>query len=202
MSSDPKGPHVEGPHDIGPDEEADDDAPPPALARAPLGPPVSTPPEQVVRAALARARSAARARGLRPGDRPRRAVAPAAGTPGPDARDPQPLAASARRLAADLGWGHELVAGGLAARWPQVVGPQVAEHCEYVGLDAGVLTVRASSTAWATNLRLMTSALLARLAEELGEGVVVEVTVLGPSGPGFGRGRRRVPGRGPRDTWG
>ncbi|WP_201292663.1 hypothetical protein [Cellulomonas citrea] len=83
MSSDPKGPHVEGPHDIGPDEEADDDAPPPALARAPLGPPVSTPPEQVVRAALARARSAARARGLRPGDRPRRAVAPAAGTPGP-----------------------------------------------------------------------------------------------------------------------
>lgn len=197
MSSDQRDPPDDGPVD-----DSHDDPPPPALARAPLGPPVSTPPEQVVRAALARARSAARARGLRPGDRPRRTVAPAAGTPGPDARDPQPLAASARRLAADLGWGHELVAGGLAARWPQVVGPQVAEHCEYVGLDAGVLTVRASSTAWATNLRLMTSALLARLAEELGEGVVVEVTVLGPSGPGFGRGRRRVPGRGPRDTWG
>jgi predicted nucleic acid-binding Zn ribbon protein len=174
----------------------------PMLARAPLGPPVSTPPEQVVRAALARARAAARAKGLRPGDRARQVVAPAAGAAGPDARDPQPLSASARRLAADLGWGHDLVAGGLAERWPQVVGAQVAEHCEYVGLDAGVLTVQASSTAWATNLRLMTSALLARIADEVGEGVAVEVVVLGPSGPGFGRGRRRVPGRGPRDTWG
>ncbi|MCG2797698.1 MAG: DciA family protein [Cellulomonas sp.] len=194
MSSDPE--------DETPPEAVAEVATGPTLARAPLGPPVSTPPEQVARAALARARAAARAKGLRPGDRPRRMVAPASGTAGPDARDPQPLSASARRLAADLGWGQELVAGGLAERWPQVVGAQVAEHCEYVGLDAGVLTVQASSTAWATNLRLMTSSLLARIGEEVGDGVVVEVIVLGPSGPGFGRGRRRVPGRGPRDTWG
>jgi hypothetical protein len=26
--------------------------------------------------------------------------------------------------------------------------------------------------------------------------------VLGPQGPGFGKGRRSVKGRGPRDTWG
>jgi predicted nucleic acid-binding Zn ribbon protein len=121
---------------------------------------------------------------------------------GPDARDPQTLATTSRRLAADLGWGQDLVSAGLAARWPEVVGTQVAEHCAYVGLDGGVLTVQASSTAWATNLRLMTSTLLGRLDTELGAGVVVEVTVLGPAGRSFARGPKSVRGRGPRDTWG
>ena len=68
--------------------------------------------------------------------------------------------------------------------------------------EAGLLTLRASSTAWATTLTLESPRLLRRLAEELGEAVVVEVRVLGPGGPGFGRGRRSVPGRGARDTWG
>ena len=159
------------------------------------------PPDQVARTALARARRAARAKGLRPGapgTRPE--LRP--GAPGPDARDPQPVGVTARALAADLGWDTDLLAGTLAARWSQVVGPQVADHCELVSLDAGLLTVRASSTAWKTELSLMTSALVARCDDELGVGAVVEVRVLGPSGPGFGRGRLRVPGRGPRDTWG
>lgn len=162
---------------------------------------VRVPPDQVVRRALARAKQAARARGLRPGvdlSRP----APAVGTPGPDARDPQLVGATVRVLADELGWAADLLAGGLAARWAEVVGSEVAEHCELVGLDGGVLTVRASSTAWARQLGLMTQVLVRRCEEVLGAGRVVEVTVLGPTGPGFGRGRLRVPGRGPRDTWG
>jgi len=101
-----------------------------------------------------------------------------------------------------MGWQADLTAGTLAGRWAQVVGDQVADHCEMVSLEAGLLTVRASSTAWKTELSLMTAALVARCDDELGPGVVVEVRVLGPGGPGFGRGRLRVPGRGPRDTWG
>ncbi len=159
------------------------------------------PAEQVARTALARARRAARDRGLRPG-MPGTRTDPRPGTPGSDARDPQLVGATARALAADLGWDADLQAGTLAARWPQVVGPQVADHCEFVSLEAGLLTVRASSTAWKTELSLMTSALMARCDDDLGPGTVVEVRVLGPSGPGFGRGRLRVPGRGPRDTWG
>lgn len=161
-----------------------------------------TPPEQVARAALARAQLAARARGLRPGDPGRRPLAPAPGSAGPDARDPQPLGPTARRLAQELGWDADLTAGGLAARWAQVVGPQVAEHCAFVSLEAGRLTVQAGSTAWATNLRLMGPQLLRVIEQEVGAGVAVEVEVLGPTGPGFGRGKRRVPGRGPRDTYG
>lgn len=162
-----------------------------------------TPPDQVARAALARAQVAARARGLRPGDPIRRRVTERAqGAAGPDARDPQPFGLTAQRVARELGWDADLVSGGLAARWAQVVGPQVAEHCTFVSLDSGRLTVQAGSTAWATNLRLMAPQLLRVIGEEVGEGNVLEVVVLGPAGPGFGRGKRRVQGRGPRDTYG
>jgi predicted nucleic acid-binding Zn ribbon protein len=48
----------------------------------------------------------------------------------------------------------------------------------------------------------MTAAILAKLAVELGSGVVTSLRVLGPSGPDGRHGGRRVPGRGPRDTYG
>lgn len=163
----------------------------------------ATPPDQVARAALARAQEAARARGLRPGDAPRRRPAgPVPGASGPDGRDPQPIGVTAGRLVTELGWRPGLVEGDLRGRWPELVGGDVAEHCRPEGFEAGLLTLRASSTAWAANLTLLAPQLLRRLADELGEGVVVEVRVLGPGGPGFGRGRRSVKGRGPRDTWG
>ena len=43
---------------------------------------------------------------------------------------------------------------------------------------------------------------LARLAEELGAGVVRAVTVRGPSAPSWKKGLLAVRGRGPRDTYG
>jgi predicted nucleic acid-binding Zn ribbon protein len=69
-------------------------------------------------------------------------------------------------------------------------------------LTDGVLVVRTDSTAWATQVRLCTPVLLARLAEEYAEARVDRVSVRGPDAPSWGRGPRRVPGRGPRDTYG
>ena len=67
----------------------------------------------------------------------------------------------------------------------------------------GPLPVRADSTAWATQLRLLESSLMGRLAEEVGEGTVAELRVVGPGAPSWSRGRHRVQdGRGPRDTYG
>ena len=86
--------------------------------------------------------------------------------------------------------------------WPGAVGADVAAHCRPVKLENGELTVEAESTAWATQVRLLTPTLLRRLAEELGEGVVERVVVGGPTGPSWKKGMRRVPGRGPRDTYG
>ena len=84
-----------------------------------------------------------------------------------------------------------------------LVGPANAEHSRPEGFHERVLTVRTDSTAWATNLRLLAPAILARLNEQLGDGSVVRIVVKGPDAPTWKHGRRSVrDGRGPRDTYG
>jgi predicted nucleic acid-binding Zn ribbon protein len=174
------------------------------------------PPHDVARAALARAKAAAQAKGLRPGAQPssstrHRADDAAAAAPTDttrsgttrDARDPQLLTDALSGLLRDRGWQEELSVGSVIGRWRDIVGLDVAEHCTPETLGDHQLVVRANSTAWATQMRLLTPTLLRRLEEEIGAGVVTEVKVLGPAGPGFKRGVRTVRGgRGPRDTWG
>ncbi|MFZ1383723.1 MAG: DciA family protein, partial [Propionicimonas sp.] len=65
-----------------------------------------------------------------------------------------------------------------------------------------VLTVRADSSTWAASLRLIAPQLVARLNDQLGQGTVERVVVVGPSAPSWKKGKRSVPGRGPRDTYG
>lgn len=91
----------------------------------------------------------------------------------------------------------------MIGRWEVVVGPDIAGHCVPVAFEEGVLTVRAESTAWATQVRLLVPTLMRRLAEEVGEGTVTRVTVQGPNGPSWRRGPWTAPGaQGPRDTYG
>jgi len=159
---------------------------------------------EVGRAALNRAKAAARARGSQPGRLvPRRR--PAGETRSgarADGRDPVLVGDTVSRLAAERGWQEELSVGSVVGRWREVVGEGVAEHCKPETFEDGVLVVRADSTTWAANLRLLTPQLLARLEADIGAGVVREVMVLGPSGPHWAKGPRRVRGRGPRDTYG
>lgn len=157
-------------------------------------------------AALLRAKQIAKARGLRPGSPARRKRRPSevmlSGTV-KDGRDPLLLGETLERLVAGRGWQAEVKVGSVVGRWRQVVGDDIADHCEPVTFDEGRLTVRASSTAWATNLRLHTSQILGRLTAEVGEGVVEELVIQGPTAPRWGRGRKRAnDGRGPRDTYG
>jgi predicted nucleic acid-binding Zn ribbon protein len=106
------------------------------------------------------------------------------------------------RLLTERGWDADVSVGGVIGRWHHVVGDQVAEHCVPETFEDKVLVVRADSTAWATQLQLLIPRLLERLGQEVGHGVVESVTVLGPVGPGFRRGRRSVRGPGVRDMWG
>jgi predicted nucleic acid-binding Zn ribbon protein len=160
------------------------------------------------RAALNRARAAALARGLRPGvaapaGARRRVAGQRRSGAHPDARDPQPVGTSIERLIAERGWGAPVAVGGVLGRWVAVVGPEVAAHCVPDSFDEGVLIVRADSTAWATQVRLLVPTLLRRLAEEVGEATVTKVVVRGPSAPSWRRGPRVAPGsQGPRDTYG
>lgn len=121
----------------------------------------------------------------------------------PDDRDPQLLAGEVSRLAEDRGWELDLRVRGVFARWPELVGDQVADHCAPETFTDGKLVVRATSTAWATQLRLLAPTLVRRLNEELGHGTVTVIDVLGPHGPTWKKGPRSTrDGRGPRDTYG
>jgi predicted nucleic acid-binding Zn ribbon protein len=120
----------------------------------------------------------------------------------PDERDPQTLDASLGRLVVERGWETDAKVGGVMGRWAAVVGPDLAAHCEPVSFEDGELVVAASSTAWATQLRLLAPSLVRRLCEEAGEDLVTQVTVQGPRPPSWKRGPLTVRGRGPRDTYG
>nr|WP_240645911.1 DciA family protein [Georgenia sp. SYP-B2076] len=122
--------------------------------------------------------------------------------PGPSRRDPQPLGGIAARFVAQRGWTRPVSVGGVVGRWREVVGDQLADHCDVETFEEGELVVRASSTAWATQVRLLLPQLERRLAEEVGEGTVTSIVVLGPGGPSWKHGTRAVRGRGPRDTYG
>ena len=91
---------------------------------------------------------------------------------------------------------------GVIGRWRELVGDQLADHCSPETFEEGSLVIRADSTAWAMQVRLLLPQLERRLEEEVGVGVVEKIAVLGPSGPTWKKGFRSVSGRGPRDTYG
>lgn len=153
---------------------------------------------------LARARAGAAAR-PRSVPRPRRTgrdEAQFTGS-GPDPRDPQRIGAAVRDLVGDRAWGDTLAAAAVVARWDEIVGADLAAHCRPTRLEGTELTLVAESTAWATQIRLLTHQLLDRIAAEAGRGVVRTIRVHGPTAPDWRHGPRRVSGgRGPRDTYG
>lgn len=122
--------------------------------------------------------------------------------PGPDRRDPQPLGAATRELAKSRGWSPRVAEGAVFSQWASVVGEQIAGHAEPTGLIDGVLSITAESTAWATQLRMVQSQLLAKIAAAVGDGVVTILKITGPVAPSWRKGPRHISGRGPRDTYG
>ncbi|MBO7935299.1 DUF721 domain-containing protein [Streptomyces antibioticus] len=160
----------------------------------------------LARVALRAAREQARARGDAAQQRKqvRRGGGLRSGA-GADGRDPMALGPAINRLLAERGWEAPAAVGGVMGRWPQIVGEDVAKHCEPERYDEDerVLVVRCDSTAWATNLRLLAPTLVARLNEDLGQGRVRHLKVQGPGGPPRRYGPLRAPGStGPGDTYG
>jgi predicted nucleic acid-binding Zn ribbon protein len=121
----------------------------------------------------------------------------------PDDRDPQLLGAMVDKLVGDQGWELQLRMRGVFARWPELVGDEVAAHSTPETFTDGKLVVRTDSTAWATQLKLLTPTVLRRLNEDLGDGTVTLLEIVGPHGPSWKKGRLSSrDGRGPRDTYG
>lgn len=117
-------------------------------------------------------------------------------------RDPLGLGKVVGRLVAERGWSSPVAVGSVMAEWATLVGPEISAHCTPESFTDTTLHVRCDSTAWATQLRLLSISLLEKFRTELGDGVVTSIQVLGPSAPSWRKGGRTVNGRGPRDTYG
>ena len=159
--------------------------------------------------AMERAREAARGRGattrsakLSARDRAARRRETASGEPYGSGREPRPVQAEIEALFAGSGWSDNVAVAGVTARWREVVGDAIADHCDEVSFDDGVVRVRASTTAWATQLGTMSGHIRQLLNEAIGDAIVMSVAVVGPTGRSWVKGRRTVKGRGPRDTYG
>ncbi len=129
-------------------------------------------------------------------------VDPSASQPFGKGRDPRGLGDVVDALAVQLGWVSPLAQSDLLEGWLELAGEETAKHATPEGITDGVLTVRCESTAWATQLRIMRSDLLARIADRFPDADIQSIRFQGPDAPSWKRGPRSIPGRGPRDTYG
>lgn len=117
--------------------------------------------------------------------------------------DPQLLSELFSHIIKDREWENPLAEGNLFSSWEKVVGTDISQHASPVSLVDGVLTLQTSSTAWATQLKLVAPAIL-ETVQRSAPGVLVESLVfIGPQGPSWKKGLRSIRGaKGPRDTYG
>lgn len=117
--------------------------------------------------------------------------------------DPQQVKELLNQLITERNWDAGLAEGNLFSTWEGVVGSEISAHTTPISLLDGVLTIKTSSTAWATQLRIIEAELLTTI-QHSAPGVLVEsLTVFGPQGPSWKKGIRTIKGaRGPRDTYG
>lgn len=165
-------------------------------------------PDDAARRLLARARAGARsqpsASKAGTSSKSRRAASQRSSAR-PDGRDPQTVDRVLDDWLRDTGYDASIAAGGVEAHWETIAGPDVAAHvtCEPTQTpDGRVLILRADSTAWATQIRLLLPEIRRRITAVLGSPMEDPITVVGPAPPRRATGPRRVPGRGPRDTYG
>lgn len=154
---------------------------------------------------LARARQAARSLPTTSSTSTTTRREPTYSSAAPDDRDPSRMADAIVSLVTERGWQAATAIGRIWGEWASLVGPTLAEHVkpEAFDRDSGRLTLRADSTAWATQVRMLSTQLRKRLQSEIPGGIVSDITVLGPDVAPRQRGRLRVKGgRGPRDTYG
>ncbi len=117
--------------------------------------------------------------------------------------DPEKLSNILNDLVTTRDWKKGIAEGTLFTKWREIVGNEIADHCEPITLFEGRLTIKTESTSWATQLRLITPELLQNIRSRSEGALVDEVTVIGPNAPSWKRGLRTIRGaRGPRDTYG
>ena len=119
-----------------------------------------------------------------------------------DERDPQLLGDALDRLIDERGWSGDAAGGDLQARWPEIVGAELADHVAIERIDDGTLVLRAESTTWMNAATLFIPTMQTAIDDAIGVGVITQIKIHGPAAPSWVKGPRTVKGRGPRDTYG
>ena len=108
----------------------------------------------------------------------------------PDDRDPQLLGRAMDRLMDSKGWTAEVNVHTILGRWQVLVGPMMAQHTTPESYRDNVITVRATSTAWATQLRGLAPRIVASLNEKVEEGMINSVRAPSSGSPSSARTSR------------
>ncbi len=117
--------------------------------------------------------------------------------------DPELITEALSDLISEREWDSGLAEGNLFITWAQIVGSDIAAHTTPLSISDGVLTVQTSSTAWATQLSLVSRQLLSTIQSDPSGATVLKLIFIGPLAPSWKKGIRSIRNaRGPRDTYG
>lgn len=117
--------------------------------------------------------------------------------------DPQTLSDVLKDVVTQRDWTQGIAEGTLFSDWQKIVGDDVALHATPITIVDGKLTIQTTSTAWATQLRLIQSQLLKTISSTTPGALVEELIIIGPHTPSWKKGLRTIRNaRGPRDTYG
>lgn len=117
--------------------------------------------------------------------------------------DPQSLSSVLSEVIQNRNWNQGVAEGNLFSDWNTIVGSEIAEHTTPISLADGRLTIQTSSSAWATQMRLMQDDLLKTISSSAPGALVEALVFIGPHAPSWKKGLRTIKGaRGPRDTYG
>jgi predicted nucleic acid-binding Zn ribbon protein len=116
--------------------------------------------------------------------------------------DPELISGVLNDLISDRDWDSGLVEGNLFVNWKKIVGEEISQHALPISILDNVLTVQSSSTAWATQLQLISAELLTSIQKDA-TGVLIErLVIIGPQTPTWKKGIRTIRNApGPRDTY-
>ena len=116
--------------------------------------------------------------------------------------DPQPLSKVLGDLVSSRDWKQGIAEGTLFTQWASIVGDDIAQHASPVSINENVLTIQTTSTAWATQLTLVSNEVLKTIQNNPFGATIESISIIGPNTPSWKRGIRSTrDARGPRDTY-
>jgi predicted nucleic acid-binding Zn ribbon protein len=116
--------------------------------------------------------------------------------------DPQLLGDVLTNLIEERDWKSGVAEGSLFTQWAAIIGNDIAQHASPVSINESILTIQTTSTAWATQLKLVSNEILKTIQNNPFGATIESISIIGPNTPSWKRGIRSTrDARGPRDTY-